>query len=605
MQLSLVSQNLPTVTSPFKLRDYQLLCIVEVIKMWRIGKRAPLLYAPTGSGKTAMACHIMNNAIKKGHKILFIVHRDVLVEQTTKALRVYGIDAGYIKAGYEQTDGSHKVIVASIQTLARRQFPENIGLVIVDEAHTVAFYDTYEQLKLHYSNGVPSISKVRFLGLTGSPWRTKANEYMGQHFDAIVRAPSPSELVEMGYLSPPRHFGWGGLADWSKLGTGSDGDFNQKQAAEFTINSEFNQIIVDKFVEVCPERTGICFAQSVEQSKLLTKLFNEAGITTEHLEADTPHNIRRGMYERLRNGETRIFSSVGTLTEGFDVPNISAVILGRVTQSLSLLIQMSGRGLRLAPDKKDCLLLDFCENFKRLGFITKKHKISLCTRSRFENSNSIKECPACQTLMYTFVMVCPKCGHEFPHSHEEDSEGSFLPDFGEMLSPEDLAKATYLRTQIKTSFTRGLNPDRVWQLFRKKYGYLPPNDWHLGAVFRGHNSEFHRNQYREFLYAINPKATESWVKFHLELEFGSPKKQYRTKSGKTFTPPPADTKRLEWWSVLGISSFDDWNIIKGAYRHLALLWHPDVSDEDEVTATNKMQLVNWAFEEAQKARGER
>ncbi len=54
---------------------------------------------------------------------------------------------------------------------------------------------------------------------------------MGQHFDVIVRAPSPSELIQMGYLCPPRHFGWGGLADWSKLETGSDGDFNQKQAA--------------------------------------------------------------------------------------------------------------------------------------------------------------------------------------------------------------------------------------------------------------------------------------------------------------------------------------------------------------------------------------
>ena len=130
------------------------------------------------------------------------LRRTVLVDQTAEALQVYGITSGYIKAGYSQTDGSHSVIIASIQTLARRHFPEGIGLVIVDECHTTAFYETYEKLKLYYSGGVLATSKVRFLGLTGSPWRTKSTEYMGQQFDAIVKAPSPSELILRGYLCP-------------------------------------------------------------------------------------------------------------------------------------------------------------------------------------------------------------------------------------------------------------------------------------------------------------------------------------------------------------------------------------------------------------------
>jgi len=426
---------------------------------------------------------------------------------------------------------------------------------------------------------------------------------MGQHFDRIVRAPSPSELIQMGYLCPPRHFGWGGLADWSKLETGSDGDFNQKQAAAFTINAEFNQVIVSKFLEICPERTAICFAQSVEQSRLLTELFNAAGILCEHLEADTPHDIRRGMYKRLERGETRILSSVGTLTEGFDVPSLSAVILGRPTKSLSLLVQMSGRGLRLAPDKKDCLLLDFCENYKRLGFVTKKHQISLCPQFKFCNSTT-KECPHCHALVYSLVLICPECGYEFPPSQPED-EDCFLPHFGEMLTDEDLVKFSYLRSQLKSGYKKGFNPDRIWLLFRKKFGHLPANDWHMGAVFRGQSSEFYRNEYREFLYKVNPKATQVWIKFHLELEFGSPKKTYKTNRGKTFTPPPDDPTRLWWWVVLDVSALDDWGDIKAAYRDLALQWHPDISSVDETTAKAKMQLINWAFEEAKKVRGHR
>ncbi len=311
------------------------------------------------------------------------------------------------------------------------------------------------------------------------------------------------------------------------------------------------------------------------------------------------------MYERLATGVTRILLTVATLCEGFNEPTISAVILARLTNSLSLLIQMSGRGLRLAPDKKDCLLLDFCENFKRLGFVTKKHPISLCPQFKFGNSPNTKECPACHASVYSFARVCPECGYEFPpgEQEDEDSGDNFIPDFGEMLSDEDRVKVSYLRSQLKSGYKKELNPDRIWPLFRKKFGHLPPNDWHIGAVFRGLNSPAQINEYREFLYKVNPNCTEHWLKFHLELEFGQRNKTYKTASGKTFTPPPVSTKRLEWWELLDVSPLDDWIEIKSAYRRLAKQWHPDVSEVDEATAKVKMQLLNWAFEQAKKSRG--
>ena len=406
-------------------------------------------------------------------------------------------------------------------------------------------------------------------------------------------------------VSPPRHFGWGGLADWSQLETGDDGDFNQRQAEFLTINAEFNQLIVEKYLNFSADRTAISFAQSVEQSRLLTELFNAAGVVCEHLEASTQPDQRREMYKRLASGETRILSSVATLCEGFNEPSISAVILARPTKSLSLLIQMSGRGLRLAPGKKDCLLLDLCENYQRLGFVTKKHKISLCPQFKFGTPSTTKECPSCHAYVYSFARICPECGYEFPPSEpsDESDEANFFPDFGELLSDEDRVKFSYLRSQLKIGHKKGLNPDRIWPLFRKKVGHLPPNDWHLGAVFRGHNSQFHINEYREFLYSVNPKATEPWIKFHLELEFGSRQKKYKTSRGKTFTPPAVSTKRLEWWEVLEVDSLDNESEIKSAYRRQARYWHPDVSSVDSATAKNQMQLINWAFEEAKKARG--
>lgn len=153
----------PQAQKPFKLRDYQKTCVAQVLQAWRRGCRAPLLYSPTGSGKTAMASHIMNAATRKGHKVLFVVHRDPLVEQTAESLQLYGIEAGYIKAGYLETDGSHPVVIASIQTLARRQLPDDIGLVIADECHTTAWYDTYQSRvgQVYYYTLPPSEPSVQ------------------------------------------------------------------------------------------------------------------------------------------------------------------------------------------------------------------------------------------------------------------------------------------------------------------------------------------------------------------------------------------------------------------------------------------------------------
>src|SRR5699024_8392655 len=67
---------------------------------------------------------------------------------------------------------------------------------------------------------------------------------------------------------------------------------------------------------------------------------------------------RKRMYERLRAGETRVLCSVAVLTEGFDEPSVDCVIMARPTQAQGLDIQCVGRGLRLFPGKKDCLILD-------------------------------------------------------------------------------------------------------------------------------------------------------------------------------------------------------------------------------------------------------
>jgi superfamily II DNA or RNA helicase len=602
-QLNLLPNTTAVVRPDFELRDYQFQAIEKTYRLIRSGIRSALLVAPTGAGKTCIGSRIAHDAVNRGRRVLFLVHRDPLVPQTQDELLNYGIEAGIIKAGYRE-NRELPVQIASIQSLARRDLPKDIGLVIIDECHTVGWYQAFQEVKQAYSPcGVPALGKTIYIGLTGSPWRSKSKEHFGEHFEAIVRVPgaeSPEDekkfltvrLIERGFLVPPRNFGWGGYFRADLLEK-QDGEFSQKSIEAAVSHPDFNSLVVEKFLESGSERTGIVFCASVQQSRELTALFNEAGVRCEHIEADTPHEVRRPMYERLRSGETQLLSSVGTLTEGFNVKSISAVVLARPTASEALLIQMCGRGLRPYPGKTDCYLLDFCQNFKRLGFITSNRQISLCPRPPKPIVTG-KECPECGTTVSKFIMICPECGYEFPPGGEEDVPSEMPLAFGEVLSPDDLEKFRYLRSQLSRSYTTKRSPDRVFMLFRQRYGHFPPNDWHVGAVFKGANSQIEQYYYQDFLKTVNLKASPQWLEFHLKLEFGFPDKSYRLSNGESYKPPALDLSELQWWEILGCKPLADEETIKACYSRAIARCH----DYD-----SEAKLINLALEKAKAARG--
>ncbi len=342
-QITSVNQKTNNNQPKFQLRDYQKQVIGQIYYWYRWGKKSVMLVSPTGSGKTLTATHIISDAVSRNCRVLFIVHREPLIDQTVNTLISYGIRAsqiGYIKAGYPHAEGSEMVIVASVQTLARRDYPENIGLVIFDESHTTSFYQSAQDLIYHYATApVVALSKVKFLHLTATPFRTKAKEYF-PHVEVAVQAPDIKSLIKMGYLVPARHFGYGGLLDLTKLDTGKDGDYKQSQINVVCADIEYNTEVVRRFKEICPSRKAIAFCAGVKQSQLLTELFNQAGIITAHIQAETPAEERKAIFTSFKNGGLQIISSVGTLTEGFDEPTVEAVIIARPTKSLGRVLKL-------------------------------------------------------------------------------------------------------------------------------------------------------------------------------------------------------------------------------------------------------------------------
>lgn len=296
-----------------ELRDYQIKAVQEVYEHWKNGIRSILLYAPTGAGKTALSSQVVKAAVKKGHRVLFLVHRDSLVSQTTRTLRKFGLSStGYIKAGYPHYSTNDKIIIASIQTLGRRELPPDVKLVVVDEAHTLSYFDVFKDIKEKYEG-------TYYLGLTASPWRLKKKEYLGQHYDEIVKVSSPKELTERGYLVPFRCFGFGSDINWDNIKLSTSGEFDAKEVGKYTDELLFNEFIIQKWKEIAYHSTTICFANSIDQSILLCELFNKIpNIKAAHIDADTPINVRDKYYEKLASKEINTLVSVGTLTEGFD-----------------------------------------------------------------------------------------------------------------------------------------------------------------------------------------------------------------------------------------------------------------------------------------------
>jgi superfamily II DNA or RNA helicase len=598
------TQNLIISPKQFELRDYQKQLKSNIYQLIWDGQKRILVYAPTGSGKTAILSSILSDCLSRNKRAMLIIHRDFLVEQSRQAMIKTGInsdDIGIIKAGFSE-NRDRAIQIAGLQSLQNRPTPDGLDLVILDECHSTAFFKHYEIIKSHTLNAV-------HLGFSASPWRLKSTEeYFGLHFDAIAEGPGIGELIESGYLSRPRYFGYGGLVDITKLDTNKSGEFKESQMESEFIKSEVPKAVTEKILELGSGRTGIIFNAGIEQSKLQVQLLNAAGVPSVHLDADTPFKERQMYFDKLSSGEVRCISSIGCLTEGFDVPSISFVVLSRATKSRALYVQMCGRGLRISPDKTDCLILDFGGNVKRLGMLNKKFLITLEPTPKPDDDSMLKECDNCHSMVSIFARICPECGYVFPCGDgKEDDTTAFEQAFGELFDDETLKQVKYARSQRKARFTKQQPPDKLWETFSDKHNgdgkTFICNDWLFGSIFGGRDNDCNRQLLLEYLEAfapLNERTKTNWVKHHLELEFGKPGRNYRTGKNTNTQAKIGRNTKLDWWEILQCSPGSNWDEIKNNYRELARIYHPDSSGFD---SDYEMQLLNVAFDRAKAIKG--
>ncbi len=348
----------------YTLRPYQTDAIRRTREALLSGKRAPILVAPTASGKTVCACHIIESATKKDSRTLFIAHRKELIDQCSDKLSESGVVHGIIRSKIPSAPDS-PVQLASIQTYARRidLLAHGYDLIICDEVHHACSGS-------QYTKAFEANPEAIRLGLTATPYRLDGKGLGGDLFDCLIEVETVQGLTDQGFLAPSRTFV--GKHVNLKGVHKKAGDWDVEELAERMDTSALTGSIVSEWFRLAQYRQTICFATNIAHSKRLVHAFSTWGTPAEHLDGKTPAKERDAINRRFRSGETRLVSNCGVWTEGADFPMCSCIIYARPTQSRSLFRQMGGRGLRICPEigKIDCLLLDDANITETHGFLT-------------------------------------------------------------------------------------------------------------------------------------------------------------------------------------------------------------------------------------------
>lgn len=385
------------------LRPYQVQAIDELRKSIARHRRS-ILCVPTGGGKTTIVASMIESAISKNKRILFLAHRKELLHQATERLQQFGLKPGLIQGGNTQT--SLILNVASVQTLRNRLYcilPPDI--IFIDECHLSAA-KSYQTILNHFPDAY-------VVGMTATPTRLDGKP-LGDIYNHIVNPIKIHQLTELNFLCPVRKFASKEHIDMSDVQTVA-GDYNSRQLFDKFNKSKLYAGVVDNYLKFARGRPFIVFCVNVEHSKKTAEAFRSVGISCQHLDGESNTSERDSTIAMFRSGLIQGICNVGLFTEGFDIPHISCVIINRATQSLALYLQMIGRGLRLAPNKSDLIVIDHGDNVIRHGWYDHDHEWSLNPKKKKKSDKlqamAVRLCENCEAMMPVNMRTCPECGY--------------------------------------------------------------------------------------------------------------------------------------------------------------------------------------------------
>jgi ATP-dependent helicase IRC3 len=341
----------------FEPRPYQQEALAAIESGLTRNITRPLVSLPTGCGKTVVFSQLIAKRAKEGRSLI-IAHREELLNQAKEKIAIVSpnLSTGIVKAESNQVDKD--VLIASIQTLARAnrisQLPNNINTIIIDEAHHSPS-DSYKLVLEHlgvFRDDNPPLT----LGVTATPERLD-KKALSNIFQEIVYQKNILEMMIAGYLCDLRAIQIKLDIDFNKLKT-SMGDYAEIELSQAMLEAKAPSLIAEKVSKFASDRKTLIFTPNVELAYQIADACQELGLAAKAIDGSLDSQTRKGILEQFDNGSVSILINCNILTEGFDAPNVSCVVMARPTKSKSLYMQCVGRGTRLHPDKRNCLIID-------------------------------------------------------------------------------------------------------------------------------------------------------------------------------------------------------------------------------------------------------
>lgn len=340
-------------------REYQVLSRDRSFERWQSGDQATLVILPTGCGKTVVAGMIARKAKDEfRRRTLFLAHREELINQAADKLGRFDLECAIEMGEQRARDSSSMfgradVVIATVQTLQKRRLqtwdPNEFGVIMTDEAHH-ARARTYKNIYDYFGG-------YWHLGITATPDRGDGAN-LGAVYQSIAFEYKLRDAIKGGYLVPLTTARLETSIDLDSIRT-TGGDYNAGDLEE-KIGPFIEQLARALAAEV-GDRQTVVFTPDVGSAEAMADALSQLGIPAESVSGKMQKTERRGTLRKFTDRDFQVICCCDLLTEGWDEPQVSCVVICRPTKKRNRYAQMIGRGTRPHPSsgKTDCLVIDF------------------------------------------------------------------------------------------------------------------------------------------------------------------------------------------------------------------------------------------------------
>ncbi len=450
----------------------------------------PVLEAPTGSGKSVIQAGLVDKVLRTwpNKTVLCLAHVAELLEQNEDAMIKLGISAEYDVGVYSASLNRRdigQVTIASIQSVYKKaELLGHIDLIVVDEAHLIN--NKGDGMYRHLLSELGFVNPaIRVVGLTATPYRLSGGLLTdGDLFDHCIESRlfdmDMETLISRGKLAPLTTEPVSRTYSTEEL-TKRGGEYTNASLSEMIRSSgDVTAVACGETLRLTEDRNKVLiFATNLDHAASIADCL---GHRARVVSGDTPKRERAELVEDYKAGEFKYLINVGVFTTGFNVTDVDCIALMRPTFSPGLYLQMLGRGMRVAPNKADCLVLDFANNIETHGPVTQVKPPKRRGPAR-EGDAPLKTClnPECFALNYAQARECEECGTPFPVNETVsiEREASTIDIMGRDLIVEHEITEHVIGTHIKKGSPPMLKID-YWS------GYFPVATQYLCIYHEGY-----------------------------------------------------------------------------------------------------------------------